>query len=178
MNHQAWFDEIVHLCLLIVNSMCKGRMALTSKINEIAESFVRLLPLVYTKMNKPVTKNSLVPKPSDLTHLQFHILEELFQTQDGVSMTQLAQSISISKQQLTPLIRKLEEREYVKKVKDTSDRRSVRLMLTDKGKCTVRKRWEEFHRVFCERISQLNEDELLDLEYSINKIIRIFGKLD
>jgi DNA-binding MarR family transcriptional regulator len=151
---------------------------LTSKINEIAEGFIRLLPLIYNKMSTPVAKNSPVPKPSDLTHLQFHILEELFQIQDGVSMTQLAQRIRISKQQLTPLMRKLEEKGYVIKVKDTADRRSVRIMLTEKGKQTVRLRWDEFHHVFCERIRQLSEDDLFDLEYSINKIIRIMSKLD
>ncbi|TRY25005.1 MarR family transcriptional regulator [Brevibacillus sp. LEMMJ03] len=152
-------------------------MGLMPQTKQIAENFIRLLPLVYNKMNKPVTKHTPVPKPSDLTHLQFHILEELFHAQEGIAMTHLAQSISISKQQLTPLIKKLEEKEYVKKVQDANDRRFVKLMLTEKGKRTVYQRWEEFYRLFCDRISQLGEDDLFDLDYAIHKIIRILGKL-
>jgi len=153
-------------------------MVFMSRIEKIAENFIRLLPLVYNKLNKPATDQTPVPKPSHLTHLQFHILEELFLTKEGVSMTQLAQKISISKQQLTPLIKKLEENHYVIKARDDNDRRFVKLMLTEKGKKTVKKRWEDFHHLFCDRISQLDEDDLFDLDFAIHKIIRILEKLD
>ncbi|AIE59395.1 MarR family winged helix-turn-helix transcriptional regulator [Bacillus methanolicus] len=153
-------------------------MVLTSNTKQISESFIRLIPLFYSKLNKSVTKNTPIPKPSGLTHLQFHILEELFYTKDGVSLTQLAQNISISKQQLTPLIKKLEEKDYVIKVQDTNDKRFVKIMLTEKGKNTVIKRLDEFHHLFCNWISKLNEDDLFDLDYAINKIIRILEKLD
>ncbi|TDF98332.1 MarR family transcriptional regulator [Paenibacillus piri] len=144
---------------------------------QIAANFVQLLPLVYNKLNKPASKNTAVTRPSDLTHLQLHILEELFHAKEGVSMTQLSQHISISKQQLTPLIMKLEEKDYVSKVQDHTDRRSVILMLTEKGRTTVLKRWGEFHRLFCNQINTLSDDDLSDLDYAIKKIIRIFGKL-
>ncbi|MBE3570539.1 MAG: MarR family transcriptional regulator [Bacillales bacterium] len=153
-------------------------MGLTSKTDKIAERFIRLLPLVYNKMNKSGTNHKSAPKPSDLTHLQFHILEELFHTKEGVSMTQLAQNINISKQQLTPLIAKLAENNYVEKARNDRDRRFVKIKLTEKGKETVKKRWEDSYHVFCEKIDQLNEEDLIDLDYAIHKIIRILEKLD
>ncbi|MEJ9210383.1 MarR family winged helix-turn-helix transcriptional regulator [Bacillus smithii] len=153
-------------------------MGLTSKTDKIAESFIRLLPLIYNKMNKPVANQKAAPKTSDLTHLQFHILEELFHTKEGISMTQLAQNINISKQQLTPLIAKLAENNYVEKAKNDRDRRFVKLMLTEKGKETVKKRWEDFYYLFCEKIGQLDEEDLIDFDYAIHKIIRILEKLD
>ncbi|AKP45707.1 Transcriptional regulator MarR family [Bacillus smithii] len=93
-------------------------------------------------------------------------------------MTQLAQNINISKQQLTPLIAKLAENNYVEKAKNDRDRRFVKLMLTEKGKETVKKRWEDFYYLFCEKIGQLDEEDLIDFDYAIHKIIRILEKLD
>jgi DNA-binding MarR family transcriptional regulator len=80
------------------------------KIDQIAGDYIRLIPMLYRKLDKP-TQNAAARKvPSELTHLQYHILEEMFQQNEGSSMTQLAKSIRISKQQLTPLISKLEEK--------------------------------------------------------------------
>ncbi|XRG77563.1 MarR family transcriptional regulator [Rossellomorea sp. GAMAL-10_SWC] len=151
---------------------------MNSNPNQIAEKFIQLLPLVFNKFNKQSSKNTLKIKQSELTHLQSHILEELFQTVDGISITELAQNISISKQQMTPLIMKLEEKEYVSKIQDPNDKRSVKIILTEKGKKVVTKRWEDFYHIFCERIGQLDEEDLLDLDYSMHKIIRILGKLE
>ncbi|MFB7139109.1 MarR family winged helix-turn-helix transcriptional regulator [Gottfriedia sp. NPDC056225] len=149
-----------------------------SKTHQIAEKFIQLLPLVFNKFNKPGSKNSLKNKQAELTHLQSHILEELFQTPEGISLTELAQNISISKQQMTPLIMKLEEKEYVSKIQDANDKRSVKIVLTEKGKKVVSKRWEDFYHIFIERLGQLDEEDLLDLDYSMHKIIRILGKIE
>ena len=149
------------------------------KIEQIAANMIQLLPLLQDKLFKPALKNaSNLKKQSDLTHLQFHILEELFHTKTGISMTQLAKSINISKQQLTPLVNKLEEKDYVIKMQDVNDRRYVKLMLTEKGKNIVIKCWEDIQCLLYNRISHLSEDELIDLDYAINKILRIINKLE
>lgn len=139
---------------------------------QISQDFVRLLPLVYNKLA------SSPKKASSLTHLQIHILEEMMHAREGISVTHLAQRIRISKQQLTPLIHKLEEHEFVSKSQNLEDKRSVKLMLTEKGTTEVMKHWEGFQQLLSSRIGQLDEDDLLDLDFAINKIIRIFAKLD
>jgi DNA-binding MarR family transcriptional regulator len=150
-----------------------------TRIQKIAESFAQLLPLFDNKVFKPIIQATPVPKKkSDLTHLQFHILEALFHAKTGISMTELAQHLRISKQQLTPLIRKLEEKNYVIKEQDSTDRRVVRLMLTETGKDIVKKRWEEIYRLFCDKLGKLSEDDLIDLDYAITKMIRIMDKLE
>jgi DNA-binding MarR family transcriptional regulator len=105
-------------------------------------------------------------------------LEALFHAKTGISMTELAQHLRISKQQLTPLIRKLEEKDYVIKEQDATDRRVVILTLTEKGKDIVKKRWEEIYRLFCDKLGKLSEDDLMDLDYAITKMIRIMDKLE
>lgn len=147
-------------------------------IEQIAANYIRLLPLLYAKLNKPILQNADTQKPpADLTHLQYHILDELFHQETGTSVSQLAKIIGISKQQMTPLIAKLADKGYVVKVPDPRDKRSVRVMLTDKGKAIVNRRWEEGYKRFRDRISQLSEEDLLDLDYAISKLTFILGKL-
>lgn len=150
-----------------------------SKTEQIASNLIQLLPLLQDKLYKPALKNaSYLKKQSDLTHLQFHILEELFHTETGISMTQLAQKINISKQQLTPLVNKLEGKSYLTRIQDRNDKRIVKLMLTEKGKKLVSKRWEDIYFLLNNRIRCLSEDDLTDLDYAINKILRIINKLE
>ncbi|WP_238357606.1 MarR family winged helix-turn-helix transcriptional regulator [Cohnella zeiphila] len=145
---------------------------------KIAENFIRFLPLVYNRMDKTALKNNPEAGQTSLTHLQQHILEELAQTEAGISVTRLANSIRISKQQLTPLIMKLEEAGYVSKNPDPIDRRAVLLLLTDKGKDIVTRHWGEFYRAFTGRIAALSEEDLNDLDYAIDKIVRIFERME
>lgn len=152
---------------------------MTPKVDQITANFIQLLPLVYSKLNNLLIQNTAAAKKqTEVTHLQHHILDELFNAKTGFSMTQLAQRVNISKQQLTPVIARLEEKGYVMKAPDPSDKRSVNLLLTDKGKKTVTGRWEEVHRTFSNRLDKLSEEELLDLDYAITKIVRILGKLE
>ncbi|MED1203980.1 MarR family winged helix-turn-helix transcriptional regulator [Heyndrickxia acidicola] len=141
------------------------------KIDQIAGGFIQLLPLVFTKLNKKQL-NAL-----DLTHLQAHILEELFQAKEGISITQLGQKINISKQQLTPLITKLAEKKYILKEQNPHDKRAIKLVITERGREKVQERWAAFYHAFTEKIAGVTEEELDDLHYSINKINRIFGRL-
>ncbi|WP_246469628.1 MarR family transcriptional regulator [Cohnella nanjingensis] len=101
--------------------------------DRIAAGYIQLLPLLFAKLGKPAK----LPKRSDLTHLQYHILEELYHQRDGIAMTPLAMRIQISKQQLTPLIAKLEALQLVVKVPDPDDKRSFRLRLTEQGEQPV-----------------------------------------
>ncbi|SEN73378.1 hypothetical protein SAMN05444955_12022 [Lihuaxuella thermophila] len=61
---------------------------------------------------------------------------------------------------------------------DVNDRRYMNLILTEKGKHIVNKRWENIHAFLYNRIRHLGEDDLIDLDYAINKILRIMNKLD
>ncbi|MFY4776536.1 MarR family winged helix-turn-helix transcriptional regulator [Metabacillus sp. RGM 3146] len=150
---------------------------MNKQVDSIAQNFVLLLPLIYNKLSDP-SKKSTQEKKSELTHLQTHLLDVLSSKENGVSMTGLAQQINISKQQLTPLITKLEEKLYVKKEPDPNDKRAVKIKLADKGKEAVYEQWSEMHHLFISKISTLEEEDIDDLNYALGKVVRIFGKLE
>ncbi|WP_255266652.1 MarR family winged helix-turn-helix transcriptional regulator [Bacillus cereus] len=145
--------------------------------NHIAQSFVQLLPLVYTSLNQGET-NKESAKQSDLTHLQSHILESLMHVQEGVAISELAKKINISKQQMTPIVQKLEDRGYIVKVRDENDKRSFKVMLAKAGEEIVTSRWTELYHLFCHKLDQLNEEDQIDLEYALYKMNRILEKLN
>jgi DNA-binding MarR family transcriptional regulator len=147
---------------------------MNNRKDSIAQGFIQLLPLVYNTLNKDQSPS----KQTDLTHLQSHILETLFHSTEGISISQLAKNIDISKQQMTPLIHKLEESDYIKKVRDLNDKRSFNLILTDKGKEVITSKWADLYHVFCHKLDQINEEDQVDLEFAIHKINRILGKLN
>ncbi|MCD1259506.1 MarR family transcriptional regulator [Paenibacillus athensensis] len=146
-------------------------------IDDIARSFMKLLPLLYTKLTEPDPHAQGAKKPSELTHLQLHILEQLYQTEQGSSVTQLADSLRISKQQLTPLLQKLEQKGYLLKRKDETDRRAVKLLLTEQGGAEASGRWAELYKLLCERLDKLDEEQLEDLNFAAGKMVRILDRL-
>jgi len=150
----------------------------TKQVDGIAHSFMRLLPLLYTKLTEPEPGAAGEKKPSELTHLQLHLLEQLYQTEQGSSVTQLAESLRISKQQLTPLVQKLEQKGYLLKRQDESDRRAVKLLLTEKGSAEASGRWADLYKLLCERLGRLGEEQREDLSFAAAKMVRILERLE
>jgi DNA-binding MarR family transcriptional regulator len=138
---------------------------MAAEIGCVADNMIRLLPLFYEKFH--------TRKRFNLTSLQIHLLESLFQCEANISMTQLSSKMEICKQQLTTLICKLEEQEYVTKEQDIKDRRMINLSITEKGKEIVRQHWKEI----CEKLQSLEKEDLEDLEYAASKIIKIVNKI-
>lgn len=146
---------------------------MNNRKDTIAQEFVQLLPLIYNTLSK----DGQPSKQTDLTHLQSHILESLFHAAEGVSISELANRIDISKQQMTPIIHKLEENDYITKVRDLNDKRSFTIMLSEKGKEVITSKWEHLYHDFCSKLDRLSEEDQIDFEFAIHKIIRILGKL-
>jgi DNA-binding MarR family transcriptional regulator len=150
---------------------------MNSRIDAIAQGFVQLLPMIYNTLSNE-TGEKPPAKQEDLTHLHSHILETLFQASESLSITELARRIDISKQQMTPIIQKLEEGGYIIKVRDSSDKRAFNIILSDKGKNLVTTKWEALYHIFCKRLELINAEEQIDLEYAIHKVITILTKLN
>lgn len=148
---------------------------MASNIEQIAANWIQLLPQFYNKVNNT---NAILKKQSDLTHLQFRILEELYQEKSGIGLTQLAKAIGISKQQLNPLINKLEKLNYVKRIQSTLDKRTVKLSLEKAGEEVVSKLWGDFHKILSKRFRYLSQEDLADLDYALTKFQMVINKLD
>ena len=50
-------------------------------------------------------------------------------------------------------------------------------MLSDTGKELIIKKWENLYHLFCAKLELLSEDDQIDFDYALMKIIRLLGKL-
>lgn len=142
--------------------------------SSLAAAYIQLIPLLHRGFDMPSARK-MTP---ELTHLQYHALEALYHQPDGYSMSLLAKNLHISKQQLTPLIAKLEEKECLTKQPDPQDKRQIGLSLTEKGRRIVSSRWESFHHGLSQQLDHLSEEDRSDLGFCLEKMTRILRRLD
>ena len=98
-----------------------------------------------------------------LSMTEVHILEAIVKSESNM-MSAVAKYLMITQGTLTVSVSKLEKKGYVERIKDESDRRIVRLRITDKAK-DVLSVHDEFHKQMIDKIVYVldieEEQELL-----------------
>lgn len=72
--------------------------------------------------------------PFNLTYPQYLVLLNLWETNHPTTMRELGCQLALDSGTLTPLLRRLEQRDWVSRRKDPSDERHVLVELTDKAR--------------------------------------------
>jgi DNA-binding MarR family transcriptional regulator len=70
--------------------------------------------------------------PLDLTYTSYIAMLALWE-EDGVSIKDLGQRLTLDSGTLTPLLKKLEKIGYIHRVRSQEDERKVNILVTDKG---------------------------------------------
>ena len=78
---------------------------------------------------------------------------------------------------MTHLIDKLVELDIAERHTDTADRRTINIVLTDKGKATLEEHDSRIRKAIRETLSCLTDEDLADLSASLRKLRDIFSKL-
>lgn len=79
-----------------------------------------------TKLYKPLLD------PLNLTYTQYIVLMVLWE-QDGITVKALGQKLYLDSGTLTPLLKKMESKGFLKRQRSTSDERNVEVFLTPQG---------------------------------------------
>src|SRR5436305_8456104 len=87
----------------------------------------------------------------------YDVLVQLEETPDGIAMNELAERILYSKSGFTRVVDRMEEAGLVRRVRPENDRRTILIVLTDKGTETMerarRQHRDGIHRHFSEHLS-------------------------
>lgn len=137
-----------------------------------AEGLLALMLMVQQKLIRPseqMTRDSLSPT-------QFQALGTLAM-QGSQTMSELAQLMAISKQQLTPVVDRLERDGLVLRAGDAADRRVVRLEVSPAGVEFLGKMKVQFEAVVTRQISPLPPEDQAALLEALNRITVILSKL-
>lgn len=121
-------------------------------------------------------ERNLKRKGVKLSMNEVHILESIEKASDN-SMSHIAKRLMITQGTLTTNVAKLVNKGYVVRVKDPSDKRLVRLTLTDKAK-EVLEIHDDFHREMIDKtIGDLGLDENEVLNESLENILSYFRQV-
>lgn len=72
-------------------------------------------------------------EPHGITPVQCGVLNCLYK-EDGLSLKAIADSLALNASTITGIIDRMEEKKFIKRKPDRSDRRSISIFLTDKAK--------------------------------------------
>lgn len=111
-----------------------------------------------------------------ISPMQLHILFSMLEKED-FTMSELANVVLISKQQLTPLVDKLVNAGLVQREPDADDRRVVRIRLSPAGIAFVAAHKHEVVRVFDTKLASLDSDDLIRLSTALAELKQILRKL-
>ena len=87
---------------------------------------------LYAAARKVVGAYAPVLKPLDLTYTQYITMMVLWE-QNNETVGTLCRKLHLDSGTMTPLLKKLESRGYLVRVRDTADERIVHVTLTEKG---------------------------------------------
>jgi DNA-binding MarR family transcriptional regulator len=139
---------------------------------KIAKEYVALIPNLFGSFSE-LNKDSV-----ELSHMQNHVIEFMHMQQRPLNLKEISAGLDIAKQQLTNLIKDLEDGGYLVKVPDTKDKRAVLVSLTDAGKEIQNKKWAKIYLKFTENLSKLSDEEQQDLHYALHKVNLLFKKME
>lgn len=113
-----------------------------------------------------------IAEQSDLTGPQLSIMSRL--QENGPSrISQVAREEGIRMPTASNALHQLEQRELVHRVRDESDRRGVRVELTDLGATELNRVGEERERYLAEMIATLSEEDAQELDKLADIILKL-----
>lgn len=108
-----------------------------------------------TKLYRPLLA------PLDLSHPQYLVLLALWERRERATMGDLRRTLALDTGSLTPLVKKMEARGLLKRVRDPADERKVFVDLTDAG-WALQDAVGQVRRQVVDQLP-LNGDEIADL---------------
>ncbi|UJX40229.1 MarR family transcriptional regulator [Desulfovibrio sp. JY] len=124
-------------------------------LNACARELLEVMPLVMQELRQTMRSHSApdlrVPELRSLAFLRHS---------PGANLTDLAEYIGVSLPSMSKLVDALAYRGFVERKPDPSDRRRVRLSLTEEGTTVLSKAREAVKAKFVTRLARLNAEDL------------------
>ncbi len=147
-----------------------------SLLDSAAEDLFSLPPLIERGIRRELLKTALAGIKDEISPHHIEIMKTLAQT-GTLYMSEISERLHIPRPQMTYLIDKLVGQGMVKRQAGISDRRTISIALTSKGRMTI----EEYDRLIKDAIkatlSRFTNEELEELSISLRKQRDIFSRL-
>lgn len=141
------------------------------------EELVENLFLMYPLLKKKLVKHDLQVEEIDLNPPHYHILFTLEEI-GMLTVTEIAKSLMICKTNITPLIQKLIDMDFVERIHDKEDRRYIRINLTAKGKEFLTNHKALIIEHLKKKINNFNEEDLHKLSSTLHDLKELLNKIE
>lgn len=140
--------------------------------HKAAHTLADLIPILHRKLFRP----SCLQGKCELTPLQFISLMLIIDG-EAFTMTELAEKVQISKQQMTPIMDKLVSLGFVERVQDGADRRIINLVVTLAGEQFLQEHLHRVGDVMQSRMSELADVDVQKLARAVEQLAEVCEKL-
>ena len=144
---------------------------------KIALDLLSVPPLVFRMVRRRVAMTTLADTNLDIKLLHFEIMHVL-KEEGTLHPAKIGEKLFVAKAQMTHLIDKLVEMDFVKREIGSDDRRTINITLTDKGGKVLEEQDNLVINAMQENMSSLSNEELEDLSKSLRKLRDILYKLE
>lgn len=145
-------------------------------LDSVTEDLLSIPPLIFRGIRRKLLKTALVNIDVDISPLHFGIMKLLHDV-GTLHVAEIGERLQVARPQMTHLVDKLVDKELVERQTDTTDRRMVNVMLTDKGKTTIEEHDSNIRKAIKENLSCFTDEELDDLSDSLRKLRDLLSKL-
>lgn len=145
----------------------------SKEIKRIQETLLALLPYWNYRIEKPF-KQLL---DSGISLEMYYCIEALRWFDGTLTMSELAQWVQMPKQQMTKIVNRLVESEFVERIYDPKDRRTIQIKITDKAVAYIDHFLEEDAGCFRQLLGQMSPEERREFQKAIEIMMRILPKL-
>ena len=152
-------------------------MIKNSVLDSVVEDLFSTLPLIGRSIRRKLLKTALTSFNEDITPPHFEIMK-LLEEAGTLHVAEIGERLQIARPQMTHLIDKLVDLNIVERQTGTADRRTINIMLTNKGKTILGDHDSHIRNATRETLSCLTDEELRDLSASLRKLRDIFSKLE
>jgi DNA-binding MarR family transcriptional regulator len=142
----------------------------------VALDLLSIPPLIFRLLRRKVIKTCLEDIDADVRINHFEIMHVL-KEEGRLHVAEIGQRLQIAKAQMTHLIDKLVALDLVERRMDASDRRTLNIDLTEKGKAMLEEHENFMVNAVRENMSSLTEEELATLSSSLRNLRDTLFKL-
>ncbi len=147
-----------------------------SVLDSVVKDLLSITPLIRRSIQRKVVRTAFAQIEEDITLPHLEIMK-ILQEEGTKYIAEIGERLQIPKSQMTHLIDKLEDLEIVARHADTTDRRIINIMLTDKGRRIIEELDQVIKGSIKVKLSFLTEEELRELSVSLKKLGDILSKL-
>lgn len=140
---------------------------------KLSDIYFDLFEIMMT-YNHKLWRTAALPLP--LNH--FAVMYYLFEKENTfATVTELAKHLSISKQQMSPIIDKLVKKEFIKKTCLSKDRRYNQISLSEKGRKFLKEHRQSQRLIFMKCTTDLSNSDTEKFDESVQIVKKMMAKI-